>query len=517
MSLKVVYRFVVASAAALLGGCLSSDADLDEHQFRCESSDDCGSGWQCDQTQRFCIAAYAGENGVFADRIVLGMSAPIDKAPLVPGAERIGRAVRNGINAYFSHVNRTGGIHGRRLELRVADDNYLPDTTERLVGELLQGDDRQVFALVSVIGTDPSLRARDIANDRRVLFFAPGSGADKLEPPTPDRYIFNFRPRYSEEVEQLVEYMTQTAEPPVGCSNVAVFTSDDGAGNLSDVGQSGEDGAASALRRLCDIPRNDVVIGTFPRNTIEVDAAVSRLLRWAADPARKTHAEPNGTIALAIVMLPTFDAGGAFVKRITDQIAAVKRNDGLSGVESKYGNFTESELVQLAKVRLRFGTSSNVGLILAQGFAGLGAYQTKEDGQLVDRPYGAGTIFASSVPSVTSGVTGVDAYRTHLEQYKQEVTDKKLLSEAELAEIGPDPFSLEGYLVSVLLGKALISHGRDLTTESFIDTLESLQNVSLDVGPSFGFSSNSHQALKKLWGLRLSETFSFEEIGLLVD
>ena len=54
----------------------------------------------------------AGDNGVFADRIVFGQAAVLEG----PTAS-LGLGMREGLLAAFSEVNRAGGIKGRKLEL----------------------------------------------------------------------------------------------------------------------------------------------------------------------------------------------------------------------------------------------------------------------------------------------------------------------------------------------------------------------------------------------------------------
>ena len=464
-----------------VSGCLTSEDNLADQTWRCDSNDDCGDGWKCNLSERTCEQAFEGANGVFSDRLVLGMVSPIEKAPLVPGAELIGRAARIGFNTYFAHVNRTGGIEGRRLELRVKDDNYDPSLTGPAVEDLITGPDRKVFALAVVLGTDPSLIARDLVLKHEVLFFSPASGADALEPPSPDRYVFNFRPRYSQEIEQLIDYMTERAQTLIGCTNVAVFTSVDDKGDPDSISKAAFDGARQALRRPpCQIPENDVKFVTYRVNTIDVASAVKTLLIWMADPDRALEAEKDGTINIGVPMLPAFDAGGAFVKILTDQLMKVRKGGDVDGPFAPTGGFNSTENAQLAKIEVQFASSSNTGPALVTAFKALGTYETEETS--VRRRYGAGTIFAATVPDVNSNVTGVRNFKAHLEEYKKE------LPEEDQAEVVPSPFSLEGYLSANLWGEALKKHGRHLTTESFIDTLISLEGVQLGVGPTFGFS-----------------------------
>ena len=220
--------------ALVLGGLGACAPELDDQLWRCESHADCGGGFLCDGTAGHCVAALSNADGVFDDRIVLGMSAALGNDVSLG---QVGRAARIGLLACFHHVNRTGGVHGRSLQLMAADDSYDPVKTTANVTQMTSGPDRPVFALSGVIGTGPSLAARTVALDKRVLFFGPATGFDGLEPDPPDRYVFNLRPRYSEEAAQLTQYLLERAKPTVPAGNI-VHGDADGSGSRQQVGNA---------------------------------------------------------------------------------------------------------------------------------------------------------------------------------------------------------------------------------------------------------------------------------------
>ena len=59
--------------------------------------------------------------------------------------------MRKGIEVYFGHVNKEGGVNGRQLILKSLDDGYEADravaTTKKLIEE------EKVFALLGYVGT----------------------------------------------------------------------------------------------------------------------------------------------------------------------------------------------------------------------------------------------------------------------------------------------------------------------------------------------------------------------------
>ena len=60
--------------------------------------------------------------GLSEAKIVLGMSAAFS------GPSRgLGIELYRGASAYFTHVNRAGGVRGRKIVLKTHDDGYQPD------------------------------------------------------------------------------------------------------------------------------------------------------------------------------------------------------------------------------------------------------------------------------------------------------------------------------------------------------------------------------------------------------
>src|SRR5690606_16311225 len=73
--------------------------------------------------------------------IVIGQSAPLSGP-----AAQLGVDFNYGANLHFYEVNRQGGVHGRRIELRVLDDRYEPQRTVENTRRLIEED--KVFALM---------------------------------------------------------------------------------------------------------------------------------------------------------------------------------------------------------------------------------------------------------------------------------------------------------------------------------------------------------------------------------
>ena len=110
-------------------------------------------------------AQAAGGSGA----IVLGQSAPFTG----PSAQ-LGLQFNLGAQLYFDQVNASGGVNGRRIELKRLDDGYDP---ERCVANTRQFIADGVFALFGYVGTPTSLAALPLATEAKLPFFAPFTGA----------------------------------------------------------------------------------------------------------------------------------------------------------------------------------------------------------------------------------------------------------------------------------------------------------------------------------------------------
>jgi len=203
-------------------------------------------------------AAATGSPGVTAKRILFGQSAALGGPAALLGTE-----MRTGIVAAFEEVNRTGGINGRRLELRSYDDRYEPELAIANTRRLIDND--HVFALIGAVGTPTSAAAEPIARAAGVPFIAPFSGAEFLRDPALG-HVVNVRATYFEETEAIVARLIGD----LGITRIAVLYQDDS------FGRSGLAGVRRALERRGLEP---VGAGTYMRNTTAVKTALLGLQR----------------------------------------------------------------------------------------------------------------------------------------------------------------------------------------------------------------------------------------------
>lgn len=150
------------------------------------------------------IPAQASSVGVTRTSIKLGITVPLT-GPASPGYAKVAPAMK----AYFEYVNANGGVNGRKINLIIKDDKYLPQEAVNRTNELILRD--KVFAIVGALGTANNLavnsKVRLGARGVPTLFVNTGfSGfADKRKFPT----LFPLFPSYAMEAKIMGTYIKE--------------------------------------------------------------------------------------------------------------------------------------------------------------------------------------------------------------------------------------------------------------------------------------------------------------------
>jgi len=258
-------------------------------------------------------------------------------APYTGFSREIGRQIEIGITAAFNRVNDAGGVNGRMLRLIAADDGYDPARTLAAVKQLYEKD--QVFAFVGNYGTATGAAAMPYLVEHRVLFFAPFSGGMGFRKNPPDRYIFNYRASYDEEMEATVRYLLSVRH--VQPKQIAVFAQDDA------YGDAGYAGVAKSFRSL-GLSDAAILRVNYKRNTVDVDQAVNAL---------RTQKVP----VKAVIMVATYRAAARFIE---------KTHDALPGLI--YTNTSLVGSTQLANELMLLGPRLASGVIVTQVLPAVG-------------------------------------------------------------------------------------------------------------------------------------------------
>lgn len=175
---------------------------------------------------------------------------------------------KNGAMAYFSKINEEGGIDGRKIEFITLDDGYEPLRAAANTHKLI--DEENVLAFLINSGTPTTLIVLPILNQKKVSLFAPHTGFEVFHKTPPDRYLFNFRISYSEEMELAIKNLLDIGIKP---EEMAFFSQNDPAGD------SLYNGAMNALKKYGYPNPEALPYGRFTRNTLNVEGAAAEIFR----------------------------------------------------------------------------------------------------------------------------------------------------------------------------------------------------------------------------------------------
>jgi ABC-type branched-subunit amino acid transport system substrate-binding protein len=194
--------------------------------------------------------------------IRVGMTTPLN-GPL----QALGKNARAGIEAYFHYINENGGIQGQKLRLIVEDDGYEPALAAPNMRKLIEQDN--VIAVIGNVGTPTSIVTVPIAIEKGVPFIGAITGAPLLRKTPPNRYVFNYRASYFEEITNMVDGLLNAGIKP---EEIALFTQRDG------YGDAGYEGAIAALNNHGFIDTHSLAHGRYTRNSMNVEGALATIL-----------------------------------------------------------------------------------------------------------------------------------------------------------------------------------------------------------------------------------------------
>ncbi|WP_343584041.1 ABC transporter substrate-binding protein [Herbaspirillum sp.] len=157
------------------------------------------------------LACLAGSAAAADDDIVIGQSADLSGQHA-----HVTRQFLAGANAYFTQLNRQGGIGGRRIRLVSLDDKGDPVLAIRNTQQLLQAD--KALALFGYVGWQTSSAVLPVVNQNGAAFFAPVTGARVVYAEF-NRHVFTVRASYVDEYNYLFAHFSK-----VGLKRMAIFT-----------------------------------------------------------------------------------------------------------------------------------------------------------------------------------------------------------------------------------------------------------------------------------------------------
>ena len=376
-------------------------------------------------------AATAAGAGVTDDEIVLGTSAAFS------GPSRgLGIELYRGAMAYFEHINQQGGVHGRRIVLKLYDDGYQPDPCVNNTMSLMLQDG--VFLLFGYVGTPTVTRVLPILKmfqDRGMYLFFPFTGAQpQREPPYGD-FAFNLRASYRQETAGLVDNFVS-----VGRRRIAVFYQADA------YGRSGWAGVRAALRK------HDLSIAG--EATYRRGEKFTGTMRRQVDILKQEQPD-------AVICIGAYAACAAFARDAVDL-----------GMPVPIAN-------------LSFVGSENLVKLLSEG---------QED----SRRYTDWLVNSQVVPSYEDiSIPAVEEYRAMMQLYNPDPPDE--LVKESYTPFAHSFVSLEGFLNAKLLVEVLRRLGERPKRTGLEDAVFTVRDFDLGVGEQVSFGPERRQGLQRVY------------------
>lgn len=376
----------------------------------------------------------SGEYGVTTDEVLIGQSAVFSGPSISLGME-----VWRGASAAFDEINAAGGVHGRKIVLRLSDDGYEEAKSVPSVLKLVNED--QVFGLFSGVGTPTIAKAMPVVKRyfevEKLFYFGSFTGAQVHREPPYEEFTFNIRASYAQETESMVRALVAA-----GKKRIAVFRQDDA------YGKSGLAGVKKAL--------------TYENLPIVAQATYPRGLKF--EQSMDFHVrELKAGNPDAIICVAAYQAAAALVRDL--------RNAGMN----------------LPVFNVSFvGSDQMVKLLRKEEEKTKKRYVTRLFNTQVVPPYSA-----VQIPLVKRYRAAIDTYRP---------TAPTTVGDGTYVPAQPYSYgSLEGYLNARAFAAVLEKAGPALTRASFIAAAESMGKFDVGLDTPLEFASSRHQALDQVW------------------
>jgi branched-chain amino acid transport system substrate-binding protein len=198
-------------------------------------------------------------------------------------ASYLGKQTLHGAQAYLTHINEQGGVHGRKIRVIAYDDGYDPPFCLANTQKLIVQD--KVFALFCYVGTPTTVKILPLIEAAKIPLVGMFTGANALREPV-HRYLINVRASYYQETGATVRHFVEE----LGIKKVAVFYQYD------TYGFDGLKGTELALKKYGLAP---VARGSYIRGTLNVEEGLEKIINSDAE---------------AVVMIGTYDPCAKFIK-----------------------------------------------------------------------------------------------------------------------------------------------------------------------------------------------------------
>jgi ABC-type branched-subunit amino acid transport system substrate-binding protein len=370
--------------------------------------------------------------GVYAEDLVIGISAAF-RGP----SRGLGIELYRGSMAYIEHINKGGGINGRKILMKAYDDGYNPIPAIENTIKLIEEDN--VLLLFDYVGTPTVTRVLPLLKRYRnefVYLFFPFTGAQPHRQPPYDEFVFNLRASYRQETEGLVDNFVKA-----GRKRIAIFYQVDA------YGRSGWDGVKKALAKF-----GLKIVGEA---TYRRGAKYSEEFKRQVELLRKVNPD-------AIISIGAYAACAGFIRDARDA----------------------DWDVPIANVSF-VGSENLLNLLL-------------ETGKATGRDYTVNLINSQVVPSYEdTSLPAVKEYRELMDRYNP-MPPKELMTE-EYKPLRYSFVSFEGFLNAKLLVEILKRMGSKPERARIKETVESIENLDIGINTPVSFGPYKHQGLDLIY------------------
>lgn len=367
-----------------------------------------------------------------ADDIDIGMSAAFTG----PSAE-LGIELYRGSMAYFTSVNEAGGIHDRKIALKVYDDQYDPDRAIENTITLIERDG--VTSLFNYVGTPTVTRVLPLLRhyqNKSVLLFFPYTGAQPHREPPYNTFVFNLRASYRQETEGLVDHFVR-----LGRKRIAIFYQADA---------YGRSGWAGVRRGLTEHGLQLVGEATYRRGTQSTESFQEQVNIL------------NATTPDAIIIVGSYAAAAGFIRDARD-----------SGVTVPIANLSF------------VGSEAMLQLLQAAGTAR-------------GKDYTDNLITSQVVPSYNDlTIPAAQQYREMMDRYNPPPPPHLVTVPPQPFHYSFTSF--EGFLNAKLLTALLRGRAQAAPSASFSSFIETVREYDIGVANLVSFGPERHQALDDVY------------------
>ena len=177
--------------------------------------------------QRFYIAAIAtlalgsalaADPGVTNDKLVLGAVIPLSGPPSI-----IGKTIATTLKVWEQDVNARGGIGGRKVDIRIEDDGYVPQRSVQSLKKLIDVD--QIFGLIAVSGSSQLMAMLPIIDEQKIPAIN-HIAVNSAHFNPPHKTLFNIGATYCQAVAASMKYLV-SSQKLQGSKFGLIFQEDD--------------------------------------------------------------------------------------------------------------------------------------------------------------------------------------------------------------------------------------------------------------------------------------------------